>query len=935
MSESGAVDILEINDQIINRLIAQYGGKVSANGKYWRGAKCPECKDGHLWSTTERPLAPRCDAEAKCGYSLSSYELFPDLFHKARPKPTASNPNATADDYMLRQRGFDPKRLKGFYTQEKYWNPEATNAAKGSYTVQFKIAEGVTWEKFIDPVQLKSPETGKVSTRTERAKGGFEGLAWTPPGQEIKPFDKVLIVEGIFDAISWYLCGFKVASNISAGHYPHAFINEHKDKHITWLWAPDHDAAGLKGIKGKKGSNGAKDTDGHLARLDAAHQNYEVLLPTPEPSKTDWNDLLKTEWTTTDEHGNKSFTITQELIKDYKFYGEFATAKHPEEAAISMWRHTGKSYFMFNHGRKMWCFDIDTEKFDKAMAIAENLDRDSEKTTEELREEAMKASKTLTRHASCELNFLYTQRNPIDHQLSYVFSAKFADGRSYVGPIKAETTVDAAAFRKTMANLAPGALVKGKAESHEYLLDLWFRRMIHIETVAYGGYVESVGAFVFPKWAMQDGLMILPNADEYIDLKNGLSIKSSYHDVEIEPNPKRADYVDDWWQDVYTAWGVKGIAALAYFTSSLMTTEIRNEQTSFTFLEMVGDAGTGKSTLIEFLWRLFGRKGNYEGFDPSASTPAFIGRSLASVSNIPTVFMEGDRDTEKGNKRGAFDWESLKKLYGGKSPYNRAIATAGNETYSPPFNSTIIVAQNAPIDASEAVLTRLCHLYFKREECNQETLAAARRLEALPIEKLSGYLLICLENLEKMKQSFFEKQPEFEKCIHDKGEVKTIRIGFTHGQLAAAVGCLRHTTNIPESILRETQQHIINKLAPERERATKQDHPHCQQFFEFIDYAREKGCNLNHSRKEEIEAYSLNDVYAAAAELKQQNNLPIITELKKALKGSRRFIDANVQTNSSINGLKRGIKGSHEDDAKEVKTVNIRCWHFHSRGGNV
>lgn len=876
--------IEEIKDKVIANLIQDFGGRII--GKYWREGKCPNCGNKTLWTTTAKPLLPRCDKEGSCTWSCSTRERYPDLFEfdSKKHQPTKEAPNATADAYLKKKRGFGElltnsamKTLRTAYTQGKYWNESGD---RGTATVKFELAPNVFWEKFIDKVTLTN-EDGSKTVRDTRV-GSFEGYVWKPPGFNLKDGETCYLVEGIFDAIAWYLAGFKnVVAIISATHYPAKFIKDHQLKNIDWVWALDHDPAGIKGV------------NKHMAIMRKFRLDARCMMPTEKVSKTDWNDLYR------------DGKLTKSNLSNFSYYGTMITARTPDEAAIATWEHTEKDYFLFNHRRSMYLFSMDYEKYNKACALAEA--RTDDPDTRKL--EAMKQSKSLTKHASCEVDFLYTQRNPVDNQLSYVFSAKFQDGRKYVGPIKAETAVDAASFRKSMANLAPGALIKGKPEPHEWLLDRWFRVMTHIETVAYAGYVKDQKAFVFPKWAMRDGLVTMPNVDEYISFPSGESIKSAYHDVEIEPNFKQNDYIGDWWQDIYTAWGVKGIAALGYFTASLMTTQIRDKQTSFTFLEIVGEAGTGKSTLIEFLWKLFGRKGGYEGFDPSASTTAFIGRSLASVSNIPTVFIEGDRDESKGSKKGAFDWESLKKLYGGKSPYNRAVATAGNETYAPPFNSTIIVAQNDPIDASEAVLTRLCHLFFKRDECTADTLKAARRLESLPIDKVSGYLVKCLENIGDMETKFFEIQERFEEYIRGQDDVKTIRLCATHAQLAACVGVLPMVTDIPAEIIKETQQYIVKQMAPERERAIKQDHPFVQQFFEVIDYiVMEKGSELNHSRSEEVQAYSLNGVYDLARDYNQ--NLPDINLLKRALRGSRRFIKANDQTSSRIN------------------QKNIRCWKF-------
>ncbi|MFP3595064.1 hypothetical protein, partial [Chryseobacterium sp. SIMBA_038] len=62
-----------------------------------------------------------------------------------------------------------------------------------------------------------------------------------------------------------------------------------------------------------------------------------------------------------------------------------------------------------------------------------------------------------------------------------------------------------------------------------------------------------------------------------------------------------------WFSDFFAVHHLNGLAALSWWTATLFVQQIRSKQESWPFLELTGDAGAGKSSLLRFLWRLLGR----------------------------------------------------------------------------------------------------------------------------------------------------------------------------------------------------------------------------------------------------------------------------------------------------------------------------------------
>ena len=89
--------------------------------------------------------------------------------------------------------------------------------------------------------------------------------------------------------------------------------------------------------------------------------------------------------------------------------------------------------------------------------------------------------------------------------------------------------------------------------------------------------------------------------------------------------------------------------------------------------------------------------------------------------------------------RKKFDFDELKSLYNGRSPRAIGIKNSGNETYEPPFRGTVVIAQNAEVNASDAVLERIIHLHFTRGQ--QSTRELAKSLSRTDVESVSGFIL--------------------------------------------------------------------------------------------------------------------------------------------------------------------------------------------------
>ncbi len=468
-------------------------------------------------------------------------------------------------------------------------------------------------------------------------------------------------------------------------NYPEKQLVQYQNKSITWVCGLDNDPAGRRNIRKwiKRGR-----VDG----LDVT----AAQIPQQSSQKNDWNDC----------HTNHR--LSQKHQEEYLYHGSLLIAKSALDKAFLIWNKKNLNGFFFDFNHRMYWFELNIDKFNKAI---ENIEReDNGETEEQKRRKAAEQSGALSEITNCQPTFLYFQSNKLTDESWYYCRVEFPhNGKAIKNIFTGGQVAAAAEFKKRLLSIAPGGLFTGTSKQLDWLVKHHIHNIKVVDTVDFIGYSKEHKAYVFNDLAVSDGKAYAINDEDFFEIGK-LAIKSLNQGFQLQIGDS-SDYREDWPQLVYQGFGAKGLVAMSFWLGSLFSEQIRTLHKSFPFLEIVGEPGGGKTTLVEFMWELLG-KADEEGFDPSKATAAAVSRKFSQVSNLPVVLIEADRegDTAKSRK---FDWDELKTAYNGRASRARGMKNSGNETYEPPFRGAIVITKNAEVSASEAILQRIVHLYFR------------------------------------------------------------------------------------------------------------------------------------------------------------------------------------------------------------------------------
>lgn len=809
-------------EDVINALKndSQLNFKINKDQSYLVNGTCPGCGKSELYISLSEPYRLACSRMDKCGFTQSTYERYSELFEALSDKypVTEANPNAAADAYLSAVRGFPLDKLAGiFYKQGQ------VKIADGSLAeaVQFKLAGGY-WSRLIDSKSIKANKKRKAMIDPGLR---YKGLGWVSPNIKFVDGEVIFIVEGIFHAIALYLAGFKAIAAISCNNLPTELIEAHKDKKIRWVLAYDNDEAGRTYILK------------YYEQLDK--QGYEVTAAITE-GKDDWDEVYK------------AGKLTTEYLEKAYYRGRLLTASSKEIKAFFIYEETKQSFYLLDYNYSLYSIKVSvTEYHDE---VNDENNKDGELAT-------FKRHIKISQICNCIPVFKYLQKDSETDEQQYFFNFLFPDKTlNCTVPLTPSAIASAQGFCKELLARTPGGNFKGTDGILSILRDDWLKKIKIVKTLSFIGYDEETKVYCYQHYGYQNGQRLEINKEGYIEAGKDF-IKTTLKSPEILEASKHFNTY--WFKDFYHVHHYNGLAALAWWTASLFSQQIKQAQKSWHFLELTGEPNAGKSTLIRFLWALLGRP-NQEGIKPGeGSSTTGLRRSLSQLSNMPAVLLEADQEKIVNGRTVVqqYAWDSLKELF----DYNgvlrsTGVKTSGNETLELVFKGSICISQNNSVEGTEAILTRIVHLHATKEHHTPQLKQVATKLDKLGHDFLAGYLEHVLKNEGKWLNAYFQVFPQYEEYLQQQPLIKNSRIVLNHAQLMAASYATKQLfSQWDDNTMKELLKHILQRAIKRQQRISNEPEA-MSDFWEHYHYINENsnlGEVLNHSPNPDEIAISL------------------------------------------------------------------------------
>jgi len=863
----------------------------SNSDKYLQKGLCPSCGQRKLFVSKDKPWQIKCNRENDCQFEQKTRDRYSFLFENLSERfpKTPTNPNATADAYLQRSRGFDIAQLAGWYTQAT----RKVDSGAWADTVRFTLCDGY-WERIIDERMVAANKNHKAGIKYGMS---YQNDGWMPPGQVIEKNDRVYVVEGIFHAIALHLAGFKAIASISCVNFPWLIIEAHKGIGVQWIIGLDDDIAGRKYIPK------------YLKMIRGMHEFGLVALA----GERDWDDVYR------------DGELTADFLEEAIYRGRLFTAENTTKLAYLLYIKRPAAFYLLEFRNQLYSAKVNQAELSKDLG-EEKVEGNRDKFASHVR---------ISQISNCIPSLDYLEQDVITREQRYYFDFQFPDRtRNTQAPLPSSAIAEPRGFVRAMLDFTPGGNFEGGARELAMLKAKWLndeRRPVRtVRTLPFLGYDEEGKTYCFPQFGFHNGSELAVNKHGFLEVK-GAGVKTSLVNTRFE---RGQDFDGSWFDDFLAVHNLNGLAALSWWTGTLFVQQIGSVQESFPFLELTGEPGAGKSTLLRFLWRLIGRD-NMEGVKPTGAgaTPVGLARTLGEASNLPVVLIESDKtfvDAQGRTITIQFAWDDWKTLF----DYHAALRvtganTAGNETRVSIWRGALAISQNESVDGSEAILSRIVHMHCTKEHHSLALKPIADRLKVMKAQELGGYLRRCLTFEQKWLARYFDAYPRFEARMQKVSALTEGRIVQCHAQVLA---CAYATQGMFSSWTDDHTEQLAKHLemrAVDRQQRCKKENATAAKFWQIYHYLNElvisntdsEGVTteetvetLNHSIDPNLIAINIEHFQQYCRKAGQE---PIAdTQLRRSLPNSttHKFIEI------------RKVRS-------RIEKRSINCWMFHKRGG--
>ncbi|AXI82850.1 hypothetical protein FUT69_08940 [Xylella taiwanensis] len=167
----------------------------------------------------------------------------------------------------------------------------------------------------------------------------------------------------------------------------------------------------------------------------------------------------------------------------------------------------------------------------------------------------------------------------------------------------------------------------------------------------------------------------------------------------------------------------------------------------------------------------------------------------------------------------------------------RGTKDSGHESCDLLCCVTIVIGQNTPISASDAILQRIVHLHFDRSGHTVVTKALAEQIEWMLIEQMFDFILATTKRDAQVLDTQANKHSQYENQLLVFPELERVRLAERLGQVMVSVDALQPLLNLGDAQSQIVHEVVI-EWAKQRQQSINADDLHIQLFWQqcrFLD----------------------------------------------------------------------------------------------------